>query len=93
MTAETLWYGGALVLGLIAPYLLATLELWELCIAQVPLGKRAARAVMWGVIYTALAFAFCIDIAGVPVRKDWGLVILVSSTVCSALFVRVREKE
>jgi hypothetical protein len=90
---EALWYGGALLLGLFAPYLLAGHERWELALTDVPAARRVSRAVKWGVIYACLAYAFVIDIARQPLNEGWGLTILLGATVCPALLAaRVRRE-
>jgi hypothetical protein len=85
MDPQTLWYGLALLIGLIAPWLLVSYECRRLGL-DLPVGKRVSGAVFWGVIYTIVSFAFCIDIARLPVSEGWGLAILATSMSSSAFW-------
>lgn len=78
------------MIGFAAPWWLQRYEGRRLGL-DLPLGKRVSGAAFWGVIYTIVSFAFCIDIARVPINNVWGLVILVMSVLTSPFSMWVRS--
>jgi hypothetical protein len=86
MDPSTTWYGSALLIGLVAPWGLSCCECRRLGL-DLSTARRVSGAVFWGVIYTVVAFAWCIDIARVPVNQIWGLVMLATAMTCSPFWM------